>query len=67
MTDPRFEALEIKTAYLENFVAQLQEVVVEQQRTIDSLKQDLLQQKDLLLALREAVGDPIEQKRPPHY
>lgn len=65
--DNRIMQLEIKIAYLENFVNELQAIAVEQGNTIDILKKEnsLIKAK-ISEMLEEQEGD-IPNRRPPHY
>jgi len=61
--EPRVVDLEIRYAHLEKQLAELNQVVFEQQKTIELLQQQLV-------ALRTRVtgmGEPMENERPPHY
>ena len=63
--DERIIALETKKAYLEEFTAELQEVVVEHTKTIDRLTA-------VNKALTEKIEDlmqneEIPNRKPPHY
>ena len=61
--DQRLVDLEIRYAHLERQLAELNQVVFEQQTSIGLLQQQLL-------ALRSRVsglGEPIENEKPPHY
>lgn len=63
----RLTGLEIKIAYLEDFVQQIQKVAVEQERTIDKLQKE---NKLILEKMRELSGsleDDIPNRKPPHY
>lgn len=63
----RLTGLEIKIAYLEDFVQQVQKVAVEQERTIDKLQKE---NKLILEKMRELSGsleDDIPNRKPPHY
>ena len=65
-TEEKFIALETKLAYLENFVAQLQDVSVEQAREIDILKQE----NKLVSGKLKDISDSLEEipnRKPPHY
>jgi SlyX protein len=65
-TEEKFIALETKLAYLENFVAQLQDVSVEQAREIDILKQE----NKLVSGKLQDISDSLEEipnRKPPHY
>lgn len=64
--EKRFIDLETKFAYLEDYVQQLQGVVVEHTNTIDKLltKNKLLEEK--LTEVFESSGE-IPNRKPPHY
>lgn len=63
--DERFIQLETKFAYQEDFVAQLQEVVVEQAKTINKLECEL---KMLVEKIKELDSqEEIPNRKPPHY
>jgi uncharacterized coiled-coil protein SlyX len=64
--EKRFIDLETKFAYLEDYVQQLQGVVVEHTKTIDKLltKNKLLEEK--LTEVFESSGE-IPNRKPPHY
>ena len=62
------EQVEIKVSYLEAQVAELNEVVIEQQKNIDATNIKLLQVTKKLEELIEEVGSPSRPNRkPPHY
>jgi SlyX protein len=67
-TDARLEALEVKSAFSEDALDQLNDVVVRQQRQID-----LLQQQVALLRLQQASAPEgagstsLRDEVPPHY
>ncbi|MCI7807477.1 MAG: SlyX family protein [Bullifex sp.] len=62
------ERVEIKVSYLEAQVAELNEVIIEQQKSIDSLTLKLLQAEKKIEDLIEEVGSPTRPNRkPPHY
>ena len=62
------EQVEIKVSYLEAQVAELNEVVIEQQKKIDAMNIKLLQVTKKLEELIEEVGSPSRPNRkPPHY
>jgi SlyX protein len=61
--EPRVVDLEIRYSHLEKQLAELNQVVFEQQKTIELLQQQLV-------ALRTRVtgmGEPMENEKPPHY
>ena len=62
------ERVEIKVSYLEAQVAELNEVIIEQQKSIDSLTLKLLQAEKKIEDRIEEVGSPTRPNRkPPHY
>ena len=64
-TEERFVALETKIAYMEDFIAKLQEEAVENNRQIE-----LLREENKILAGRYqelAENLDIPNRRPPHY
>ena len=62
-TEPRFIALETRYAHLERQVAELSEVVFEQQRSLDALRAQLW----MMNARLEQQGDAPANEEPPHY
>ncbi len=67
MNDERITSLEIKCAYLEDFLNNLQEVVVEQGKVVDSLKGENTSLRKKIAELSDAVEGEIPQVKPPHY
>lgn len=62
------EKLEIKVSYLEAGIDELNDVVVQQQKTIDTLSYSLEKMQEKLQSLIEEVGTPNRpSQRPPHY
>lgn len=61
----RFIALEMKVAYMEDFIEKLQEVCVENQKTIEILRQE----NKILSGRIQDLSDNIEipNRKPPHY
>ncbi len=63
--EERFINLETKFSYTEDFVAQLQDVVVEQAKTIERLE---LETKMLAEKIRDLDNqEEIPNRKPPHY
>lgn len=63
----RITQLEIKISYLEDFMAQIQEVVVNQGKEIEHLR---VENKLLIEKMKELVelsGEDIPNRKPPHY
>lgn len=64
--DDKFITLETKFAYLEDFVSQLQEVVVEQGKVIDRLSATNRMMAERITELLENSTE-IPNRKPPHY
>lgn len=63
--EERLVELEVKVAYQEKTLAELNQVVLEQQQQIERLEKRLAMLKQQLTAEGEAPGAPDEP--PPHY
>lgn len=61
----RFIALEMKEAYMEDFIEKLQEVCVENQKTIEILRQENKILSGRIQDLSENIEIP--NRKPPHY
>lgn len=59
-------ALEVKFAYLEDFVKQLQEQVVLQAKQIERLQAENVALREKLRDVSDLVGE-IPNRKPPHY
>ncbi len=59
--------LEIKLAYLEDFVNQLQEVAVSQAKDIEKLKTENKLMSEKIRELLENEEGDIPNRKPPHY
>lgn len=59
-------ALEMKFAYLEDFVKQLQEQVVLQAKQIERLQAENVMLREKLRDVSDLVGE-IPNRKPPHY
>lgn len=66
-TDERLTNIEIKLAYLEDFLNKLQKIAVEQGDLVDTLKAENRVIKNKLSELIEAQEGDIPNRRPPHY
>lgn len=67
MEEDRITELEIKLAYLEDFMNQIQEVCVEQTKDIEKLKaENKLMAEKIRDLIENAEGD-IPNRKPPHY
>ena len=66
-TDERLTAVEMKLAYMEDFVNQIQGVAVEQAKTIDKLQKEIKMMSEKIREMANAVEGDIPNRRPPHY
>mgnify|MGYP003571529522 FL=1 len=66
-TDERLTAVEMKLAYMEDFVSQIQGVAVEQAKTIDKLQKEIKLMSEKICEMSNAVEGDIPNRRPPHY
>lgn len=66
-TDERLTAVEMKLAYMEDFVSQIQGVAVEQAKTIDKLQKEIKMMSDKIREMSNAVEGDIPNRKPPHY
>ena len=66
-TDERLTAVEMKLAYMEDFVNQIQGVAVEQAKTIDKLQKEIKLMSEKIREMSNAVEGDIPNRRPPHY
>jgi len=68
MTDAeRIDNLEIKLAYMEDFMNQIQEVAVQQTRDIEKLKAENKLMAERIKDLIENAEGDIPNRKPPHY
>ena len=65
--DNRFMAMEMKLAYMEDFVNQIQEVAVEQAKTIDKLKGEIKLMSNKIREMSDFLEGEIPNRKPPHY
>ena len=66
-TDDRLTAIEMKLAYMEDFVNQIQNVAVEQTKTIDKLQKEIKMMSDKIREMSDAAEGDIPNRKPPHY
>ena len=66
-TEERMIALETKLAYMEDFVNQLQEVSVEQGKTIELLRTENKMMSQKIRDLSDAIEGDVPNRKPPHY
>lgn len=67
MIEERIDNLEIKIAYMEDFINQIQEVAVQQAKDIELLKTENRILSQRLKDVMENVGGDIPNRKPPHY
>lgn len=65
--EKRFEDMEVRMAYLEATVEQLNQVVIKQQDQVDALTEALKRQKSQLEQGGDLVRSLAEETPPPHY
>lgn len=65
--DNRFMAMEMKLAYMEDFINQIQEVAVEQAKTIDKLKGEIKLMSNKIREMSDSLEGDIPNRKPPHY
>lgn len=65
--DNRFMAMEMKLAFMEDFVNQIQEVAVEQTKTIDKLKGEIKLMSNKIREMSDSLEGEIPNRKPPHY
>lgn len=66
-TEERFTALEMKLAYMEDFVNQIQEVAVEQEKTIELLRKEIKLMSGKIHEISDLLEGDIPNRKPPHY
>ncbi len=66
-TTTRLTAIEMKLAYMEDFVNQIQNVAVEQTKTIDKLQKEIKLMSDKMREMSDTMEGDIPNHRPPHY
>ncbi len=67
VSERRFEDLEVRLAFQEQTLNELNAVVTRQQATIDRLEQRCDALLERLRSLGEGAGDEAPDERPPHY
>lgn len=66
-TDERLTAIEMKLAYMEDFVNQIQNVAVEQAKTIDKLQKEMKLLSEKMREMSNTMEGDIPNRKPPHY
>jgi len=67
MEEERLTQLEIKLAYMEDFMNQIQEVAVQQTKDIEKLKAENKMMAEKIRDLIENAEGDIPNRKPPHY
>ena len=65
--EDRLTAIEMKLAYMEDFVNQIQDVAVEQAQTIDKLQKEIKLMSDKIREMSNTMEGDIPNRKPPHY
>ena len=66
-TEDRLTAIEMKLAYMEDFVNQIQQVAVEQAKEIALLRKENKLMIEKIKEMAENQEGDIPNRRPPHY
>ena len=66
-TEDRLTAIEMKLAYMEDFVSQIQTVAVDQAKTIDKLQKEIKMMSDRIRDMSNQMEGDIPNRKPPHY
>ena len=66
-TEERLTAIEMKLAYMEDFVNQIQNVAVEQAKTIDKLQKENKLMADRIREMSNNFEGESPNRKPPHY
>ena len=66
-TEERLTSIEMKLAYMEDFVNQIQNVAVEQAKTIDKLQKEVKLMSDRIREMLNNFEGEIPNRKPPHY
>ena len=66
-TEDRLTAIEMKLAYMEDLVSQIQNVAVDQAKTIDKLQKEIKMMSDRIREMSNQMEGDIPNRKPPHY
>jgi SlyX protein len=67
-TDARIEALEVRVAYQDRVIEELNEAVTAQWKQLDRLAKDVARMSDRIKSVEESVpGSDAPDPPPPHY
>ncbi|MCR5081277.1 MAG: SlyX family protein [Treponema sp.] len=67
MSEERINKIEIKLAYMEDFINQIQQVCVENSKTIETLRAENRLMAQKIKDMSEQMEGDIPNRRPPHY
>lgn len=67
MSEQRIDELEIRFSHQDNFLQQLNDVVVAQQKTIDRLEKEILDIKRTMNSGTVSGDRTLKDEKPPHY
>lgn len=65
--EERITQLEIKVSYLEDFMNQVQQVAVEQEKTIELLRKENRLMVEKIHEMVDSLDSDIPNRKPPHY
>jgi len=67
MSEERINKIEIKLAYMEDFINQIQQVCVENSKTIETLRAENRLMAQKIKDMSEQMEGDIPNRKPPHY
>jgi SlyX protein len=67
MSEERIDKIEIKLAYMEDFINQIQQVCVENSKTIETLRAENRLMAQKIKDMSEQMEGDIPNRKPPHY
>lgn len=67
LLEKRIIDLEIKLSYMEDFTNQIQQVAVDQAKTIDSLHKEMKMMATRIKDMSDQLEGDIPNRKPPHY
>lgn len=67
MTEARLTELEMRTAFQEDALTELNDALVSQQRQLDELRLELKRMREHVLSMQQQEQGEAGQEVPPHY
>ncbi len=67
LLEKRIIDLEIKLSYMEDFSNQIQELAVEQSKTIDLLRKEMKIMATRIKDMSDQLEGDVPNRKPPHY